>query len=221
MRLSAAADPDLVLAAVPGAAVEPAVERLDLEARVLDAARSTRRARASGAPSSRRGRRSADGEDERPRARVPVGALEDPALALEPEPVRLLDVRRGSARRRRRRGGRRARAAPAAASSARSFSASSRHVEQRPERDRDERHALVDRRLAQVAEAEVEQLRDALALRVRSRATASMPGDSSTPITRMPGLRGRDARSARCRRPARRPGRPTRAPPRRRTRRPR
>ena len=38
------------------------------------------------------------------------------------------------------------------------------HVEERAERDRDEGHALVDRRLAQVAEAEVEQLRDALLL---------------------------------------------------------
>jgi len=36
----------------------------------------------------------ADREDERARALVPVGTLEDALLTLEPEPVRLLDVRR-------------------------------------------------------------------------------------------------------------------------------
>src|SRR6187551_159898 len=89
----APADPDLVFAALVGAAVEPAVELLGHEARVLD----------EGVPLGRRqpveGEARAllgapDGERERAGALVPVGALEDARLALEPEPVGLLDVRR-------------------------------------------------------------------------------------------------------------------------------
>ena len=58
------------------------------------------------------------------------------------------------------------------------------HVQQRAERDDDERHALVHRRLAQVAEAEVELdagERGALARRPRA-----SRGDESTPMTRIP-----------------------------------
>ena len=166
-ELGAAADPDLILAAVPRAPVEPAVERLDLEARLLEQ-RVPLRGREP--VEVHRGGLvvAAHGEDERPRARVPVRALEDPALALEPEPVRLLDVRRG----------RREDVEDESAVGLEHRCGSLErpellrlvgHVEERPERDRHEWHALVDRRLAQVAEAEVEQLRDALPLRPLAR----------------------------------------------------
>src|SRR6187399_3142020 len=85
------ADPDLVFAALVRATVEPAVELLGHEACVLDQGVPLgrrqpveREARALlGAP---------DGERERPSALVPVGALEDARLALEPDAVGLLDV---------------------------------------------------------------------------------------------------------------------------------
>ena len=74
----------------------------------------------------------------------------------------------------------------AAARSARSFCVLVGHVEQRAERDGHERDALVDGRLAQVAEAEVDERRR----RPRAPRTpvrrASIAGDSSTPITRTP-----------------------------------
>ena len=44
----------------------------------------------------------------------------------------------------------------------------------------------VDRRLAQVAEPQVEAFLDACRLARTSRATASIPADASTPITRTP-----------------------------------
>ena len=71
--------------------VEPAVERLDLEARLVEEAQPLGRREPVEAE-----RRSclarAHRERERPRALVPDRALEDPRLALEPAVVRLLDV---------------------------------------------------------------------------------------------------------------------------------
>ena len=215
----APADPDLVLAAVPGPPVEPAVERLDVEPG------SSISAFHSGGESQWRSivaawSRLAHGEDERRARARPSRRARRSRLALEPQAVGLLDVRAGSARRRRTRDGRRARAARPRRSSARSFSRLVGHVEQRAERDRDEGHALVDRRLAQVADAQVEQRpRRPRARRTRARRRAS-------PATRRRrSRRSRPARSGRrsvpFRRPARRPARPTPAPRRRRTRRPR
>jgi hypothetical protein len=117
-----------------------------------------------------RGRRSGapDREDERPRADVPVGALEDPRLALQPEAVGLLDVlvaRRehvedepAARLEQRRRGGERTELLPLVD-----------HVEEGAERDRDERNTLAHGRLAQVTPAQVDTLRHALALGVRPR----------------------------------------------------
>ena len=60
------------------------------------------------------------------------------------------------------------------------------HVQQRAEGADRERDALGDRRLAQVADAQVEAVGDARRLRAGSRATASISGEVSTPITVMP-----------------------------------
>src|SRR4029079_8619750 len=80
------ADPDLVLAALLRPAVEPAVELLGHEARVLDQGVPLGRRQ----PVEREARAllgSPDGERERAGALVPVGALEDARLALEPDAV--------------------------------------------------------------------------------------------------------------------------------------
>jgi hypothetical protein len=162
-----AAHPHLVFAAVPLAPVEPAVERLDDEPRVLD----QRVPLGCGEPVElHRGGMlvAAHREDELPGALVPVGALEDAALALEPETVGLLDVLRArrehvedevaSGLEQARRGPQRL-----------ELLALVRHVEERAKRDRHERNPLLDRRLAEVAEAQVEQVGDTLALRVLPR----------------------------------------------------
>ena len=60
-----------------------------------------------------------------------------------------------------------------------------RHVQERAERDSTSGTRSVDRRLAHVAEPEIEQLLDAFG-RAYSRATSSIPADASTPIRRMP-----------------------------------
>ena len=89
----------------------------------------------------------ADGQVEPPLVRVPVGALPDPGLALEPAAVRLPDVGPRSARRRRRRAARPARAARAPRASAASRSVVVVQVEVGAERAGDERDALGHRRV--------------------------------------------------------------------------
>ena len=90
-RLRASAHPHLILAAVPLPPVEPAVERLDDEPGVLDQRVPLRRREP--VELHRRCCSSLRTEsDELPCALVPVGALEDAALALEPQAVGLLDV---------------------------------------------------------------------------------------------------------------------------------
>src|SRR5439155_18551073 len=89
--LTCAGDPDRVLAADIGPAVEPAVVGLHLEA-CIGEQRVPLRGCEPRQLHRRLGALVADGEGERPRVLVPVGALEDPRLALEPARVRLLDV---------------------------------------------------------------------------------------------------------------------------------
>ena len=109
-----------------------------------------------------------NGEDECPLARIPVGALEDAGLALEPQAVGRCDVLVA----------RREHVEHESASGLEHRGCSAErpasvvvvdHVEHRPERDRHERNALGDRRPAQIADPEVETFCDALALRVRVR----------------------------------------------------
>src|SRR5690349_20140944 len=91
LALGAAHDPDAVLAATVAPAVEPAVEALDLEPGPLE-----QRAPLLGLGPRERHRRPAavagDGQDEPAPLDVPVGALPDPGLSLEPARVRLGDV---------------------------------------------------------------------------------------------------------------------------------
>src|SRR6187551_1607043 len=89
-------DPDAVLAAGEQPAVEPAVADLDLEAAHVEQHAPLH----WGKPRERHGGgagRASDREGERARGGVPVGALEDARLALQPAAVGLLDVvlRRG------------------------------------------------------------------------------------------------------------------------------
>jgi hypothetical protein len=150
----------------------------------------------------------AHGEGERPAALVPVGALEDPALALDPAPVRVLDVL--AARRedveddpptfdeQLAGGAERAEAVGLG-----------RHVQQRAKGDQHQWHALRDRRVAHVAETEIEQLLDAFGTRVLQR-DLEHPGrgvDADQTDAR-PSRSG--SRSGPCRRRARRPARRTR-----------
>ena len=124
---------------------------------------------------------------ERARVLVPVGPLEDPGLALEPAAVRLLDVRRGTGRRRRRRSARRGGAVACAARerAQRSVLGLACGGSERNGHDH-ERDALGDRRLAEVALAQVDALADAGSRGALRAQTASMPAEESTPITGCP-----------------------------------
>ena len=123
-------------------------------------------------------------ERERPRALVPVGALEDPGLALDPAAVRRLDVlavRREDVedeppRREEQLAGGGERCQPVVLR---------HHVQEGAERDHDERYALADRRLAHVALAEVDEPLDALGGAKPAR-DLEHPRRESTPMTGMP-----------------------------------
>ena len=101
----------------------------------------------------------AHGEGERPAAFVPVGALEDPALALDPAPVRVANVLLARCEdveddppaldQQLAGGAQRAQAVCLGG-----------HVQQRAEGDQHQRHPLRDRRIAHVAEPEIEELLD-------------------------------------------------------------
>ena len=101
-----------------------------------------------------------DGQRECSRALVPVGALEDPRLPLEPETLCLLDVLAT-------RGEDVEDEAPVGLEETVCRAERSQllllrlHVQERAERADDERDALGHRRLAQVAQAEVDAARDA------------------------------------------------------------
>src|SRR5215212_5770581 len=86
-----ARDPNRVLSAEVRPPVEPAVARLDREAFVLEQGAPLVRVE-PGELHRRPGLGTPDGERQRARLLVPVGALVDLRLALEPAPVRLLDV---------------------------------------------------------------------------------------------------------------------------------
>src|SRR5581483_5726262 len=103
---------------------------------------------------------SADGEGERLPPRVPVGALVDARLALDPACVcrvdvvlrGLEDVEDEPAARTKERARRAQRLEPLGVGS---------EVQVRAKRTRDEIHALVDRRAPEVAEPQVEEVADA------------------------------------------------------------
>src|SRR5206468_3355646 len=84
-------DPDRVLAALVGPAVEPAVEGFELEARLVQENTPLGR-REPGQGHRRRGVATANREGQRSLALVPIGPLEDARLALEPAAVRGLDI---------------------------------------------------------------------------------------------------------------------------------
>ena len=217
--LAATRDEDHVLLARRTAARRTSRTPPRPRSRPRRAAAATRVRRASAARTSSPAVRRADGERQRARVLVPVGALEDSRLALEPAAVRLLDVLparredvedevpvRLEERVRRPEGAK--------------LLLLRLHVQERAERADDERDALVHGRLAQVAEAEVERARRSRASSAASRATAQhrrgrVDADHAGRLPRATG-----SRSARCRRRARPRARPTRAPAPRRTRRP-
>src|SRR5262249_15354995 len=144
------ADPDRILVTRVRRAVEPAVEPLDDEARLgeqllpaLD--------RHPGELELGLGAVAAHAEDERLRRLVPVGALEDPRLALDPAPVRRRDVVGAGCEDVEDEAA--AVAQPRAHGTERGAAVVvGLHVEQRPERDHDERELLLDRRVAEVPE---------------------------------------------------------------------
>src|SRR6266511_3709951 len=199
-------DPNLVLAAGVRPSVEPAVASVDRETLAfqerkpllwLEPRELHRRPAVDAAHRQR----------QRPCLLVPVGALEDRRLALEPTPVRVLDV---VARRREDvEDETAARAKQAAHGAEREPPVLVRpHVEQRPERADDQRDLLVDGRLAQVAEPQVDP----------------RTGRASPWTSRRRSRESRRKQSARrcvpSRRRARRSARPTCEPPRGRTARP-
>src|SRR5262245_33919844 len=89
--LSASREEDHVLLAVVRAAVEPAVQRFDVEVRFVEEPEPFGCGEPV-QPEGGGGTVGAHGQREGPRLLVPVGSLEDPGLAFEPAPVRLVDV---------------------------------------------------------------------------------------------------------------------------------
>src|SRR5918996_126266 len=152
------ADEDHVLVLCVWPLVEPAVERLDLEPCPVEEAKPLGR-REPVEPERGLVLARADGERERARARVPDRALEDPGLALEPAIVRLLDVLPA-----RREDVEDVGAAPNEECARRSQSDEllrlRLHVKQRAKRADDERNALAYTGLAEIADAEIEAVRD-------------------------------------------------------------
>src|SRR5918999_4416595 len=168
-----AREPDRVLAARERPAVEPAPAGEDLESGLLQERTPLGRSE----PRQRHRRRAgvaAHRERERARVLVPVGALEDARLALDPAPVRLLDVVSGgledvegeAAVGDEQRPGRSQRPQALRVVS---------QVEEGAERARHEPDALLHRRILQVADAQIEELRHARALR-RLAADGQHPG---------------------------------------------
>ena len=194
--IAAAADPDHVLAALERPPVEPAVERRDLEAGLVDQPPPLDRrepvqlhrgrgvARADGQPAA-----SASPRPSRPARRSPA-----PARARGRAWPR---CPRSSERRRRRRAGPRARAASWAARSARSFSSSSAmwRRERNGQMTSGTRSSTGGSRRSPTRRSTSEQTPFSSA---SARATASIPSERSTPITGTPGLRDRHGDPARA-----------------------
>src|SRR3954467_5605613 len=86
LSASSAADPDRVLAAAPALAVEPPVERLDIEPLLVEYGPPLRN-RKPRERHLRLRRRPAQAQDQGPRPLVPVGALPNTRLALDPATV--------------------------------------------------------------------------------------------------------------------------------------
>src|SRR5262245_20525951 len=160
--LSAVGDEDHVLLAAIGPAVEPAVQRLDLEAGLVEQLQPLGR----GKPVEREGDRRtvrADREGECSRLLVPVGSLEDPGLPLEPATVRLLDVL--AARREDVEDEVPAGLQELARCAEReTLLVLGGHVEERPERTDDQRDAFGHWRIAKVADPKIEPFGDSCIL---------------------------------------------------------
>ena len=195
---------DDVLAAGVRPAVEPAPLRLDVEAGAVEQQPPLGR-REPGEMHRRRLLAAAHRQRQRPLALVPVGALEDPRLALEPAAVRVLDVLARSARRRRRRAGRPGASSSRAARERPQPVGLGRHVQQRAERDQHERDAL-RRPAARACRRAGGRARRPRRPRTRARPRASRPRRRRRSRGCRPSRSGR--RSGRCRTPARRPGPP-------------
>jgi hypothetical protein len=156
---AAAADPDAVLTALVGAAIEPAVILDDIEASQVEQPPPLERREPVQA--HRRGRlASAHRERQGARDLIPVGALENAALALEPATVGLGDVlctgaehveHEAAARLEQR----------ASGLQGTELLVLVGHVQQRAERADHERYPFFHRRISQVAGAEIDQLVDA------------------------------------------------------------
>ena len=179
------ADPDHVLAALERPPVEPAVERGDVEARLVDQAPPLDRRepvqlhRGGGVARPHR-------QPQRPRRLVPVGALEDALLPLEPEAVGLGDVLGARCEHVEHEPAARLRAASCAARRARSFSASSGMCssERKGQMTSCTRSSTGGSRRSPTRRSTREPTPCSSA---SARATASIPGERSTPITVRPG----------------------------------
>ena len=115
-------------------------------------------------------------QPERPRLGIPIGALEDAGLPLEPEPVRLGDVLGARREDVEHEGAAGLQEHPGRAQSLQLLLLV-RHVEQRAEGADHELHALRHGRLTQVADPEVEKIADALLLRERASDTEHAHGE--------------------------------------------
>ena len=203
-----------------GAAVEPAVAADDLEAGLLEQ-RAPLVGREPGEHEARPAALAADRQRQRARLRVPLGALEDPRLALEPAAVRVRDVARARARRRRRRAARAGTSSSRAAPQRAQPRVVVEQVQVRAERAGDERDPLLDRRRLAARQPQVEQLARRPPARARSAADLEHPRRGVDADHADAGRRGRHRDPARAdaeldHRRARRA-----RPPRRRSRRPR
>ena len=177
-------DPDGVFAARVRPPVEPAVARVDGEAGLGEERVPALRLEPP-ERHRRRALRAAHREGQRLRLEIPVGALVDPRLALDPAAVRLLDVLLG--------GREDVEDEPAAGLEQLPRRAERLEpllvrgqVEIGPERAGDERDPLVHGRPPQIAEPQVEARATPGLPRPRSAQTASIPADESTPITFTP-----------------------------------
>ena len=183
--LAAARDEDHVLLAVVRSPVEPAVQRLDVEAGLVEQPEPLGQRRASAAPNVVAAPSERTESESVRELLVPVGALEDPRLALEPAAVRLLDVLAARSEDVEDEASVAARAGSRAARSARSFSSSVSMCSsvRNGQQTSGTRSATGGSRRSPTRRSS----RAATpASSPAARATASIPGDESTPITSIP-----------------------------------
>src|SRR5215210_118925 len=155
----AAGDPDRVFATGVWPAVEPAVVRLDVEPGRLDQ-RSPLLRRQPPELQRRLAALAANGQRQRARPRVPLGAFEDARLALEPAAGRFGDIVVARCEHVEREAARREEEVARRAESTEPCVVVA-EVQVRAKWTRDERHALAYGRVREVAEAEVDRSRDA------------------------------------------------------------